>query len=88
MLHFVKLTVKQNGVHQYTKMAQKVRNAHAGVKRLFGQNGCTVATIIYKKTYIFILCFQVHMYLTSTARKTAKKSNSFYCHFVGKTNAF
>ena len=46
LLHFVKLAVKQNGVHQYTKMAQKDRNAHAAVKSSFGQNECTVATMI------------------------------------------
>ena len=41
-----KLAVKQNGVHQYTKMAQKDRNAHAAVKSSFVQNECTVATMI------------------------------------------
>ena len=45
-MHFVKLAVKQNGVRQYTKMAQKDRNAHAAVKSSFGQNECTVATMI------------------------------------------
>ena len=46
VLHFLKLAVKQNGGHQYTKMAQKDRNAHAAVKSSFGQNECTVATMI------------------------------------------